>query len=194
MLNEGTGQLGLGLGTLAEIWGLWDFLVWRKVQRGDSFFFHLNWSTVFEGKGAIWVDASPIKQTICTDSWWFPVDCLPPSHIFTHSSPIAPAHSFHYLSSWHLGFHFIPPAQKQQKTIIQFLILFSFFILPRLNSPIPCMDGDCYTSDRTSGNVSCWTAGPRESQVDTWRVIRSQLCPRVWGSALGQTETVAVEV
>lgn len=35
---------------------------------------------------------------------------------------------------------------------------------------------------------------PGESQVDTWQVIKSQLCPRAGGSALGQIETVSVEV
>lgn len=35
---------------------------------------------------------------------------------------------------------------------------------------------------------------PNESQVDTWQVIKSQLCPHVGGSALGQMETVTVEV
>ena len=104
-------------------------------------------------------------------------------------------HSFYYLPlSGHLGFHLISPAQKQQnKIILFFLCLFSLFFAlgERSNSlygwrplQIRQRTRECVRLDRLPG----------DSQEDTWQVIKFQFCPCVGGNALGQMETVTVEV
>lgn len=155
---------------------------------------------MFEGEWG-YLSAAPIKQTICTDSWWFhvySVDTDPPltSHsLSSHHHTVSITFSLPGL----LGLHLLSPAQKQQNTIIQkkdlsFFFFFFFFLFAlgeHSNSlygwrplQIRQRTGECVTLDRQPG----------ESQVDTWQVIKSQLCPHVGGSALGQMETVTVEV
>lgn len=82
------------------------------------------------------------------------------SHL-THSPPIAPPHSFHYLSSLRaLGLSLaIACAETAEYNHSIFSSSF-FFFLPWVNTPIPCMDGDHYRSDSARGNVSRWIVSP----------------------------------
>lgn len=118
----------------------------------------------------------------------------PTSHISL--TFLAPPHSFYYLSSpWALGpslaITCAETAEYNHSKKRFFFLFFLFALGEHSNSlygwrplQIRQRTGECVTLDRQPG----------ESQVDTWQVIKSQLCPRVGGSALGQMETVTVEV
>lgn len=116
------------------------------------------------------------------------------SHL-THSPPIAPPHSFHYLSSLRALGLSLAIACAETAEYNHSIFSSSFFFISALGEhsnslygwrplQIRQRTGECVTLDRQPG----------ESQVDTWQVIKSQLCPRVGGSAQGQMETVTVEV
>lgn len=161
MLNEGAGLYRIithsnwiGDSSWNSRWAEIDFFLQRKVQRGDKFSFQkLNLTTVFEGNGHICVSASPLKQTICIDSWWFYVYWVPTSHNSLTLLPSTP-YTFYYPPSLQaLGLSLDIACAETAKYNHSFFF-FSFCLW--VNTPIPCMDGDHYRSDSTQGNVSCW--------------------------------------
>jgi len=80
--------------------------------------------------------------------------------------------------------------QNQQSTIIEGF--FFFFTLGE--HPYSLYGWRPLQIRQHTGECVTLAHQPGESQVDTWQVIKSQLCPLVDGSALGQMETVTVEV
>lgn len=131
---------------------------------------------------------SCMEQIICTDSWWFHVYCTPSSYI---SLTVLHHHPF-LLLFLSLGWGFSLAIACVETAEQNHSVFSSLFALGEHSNslygwrPLQIRQhaGECVMLDRQPG----------ESQVGTWQVIKSQLCPCIRGSALGQMETVTVEV
>lgn len=180
------------LGILVEIWDCWDWSPLEKSSKRGQVFFSFKPNHSVWGK--LWYLRECFSYKANYLHWQLMILCLLRPHLshLTHFPPIAPPHSFYYLSSLRALGLSLAIACAEMAEYNHSIFSFLFFALGEHSNslygwrPIQIRQrtGECVTLDRQ----------PRESQVDTWQVIKSQLCPHVGGSAQGQMETVTVEV